>query len=240
MKKLHFPIMTAFTVSMILSSSVVYAANINIDWANSITDTNAITPDGLLGKPDGDLAHFSGSPLKFGTISGFGNGDNISYNTNTLASLLNISDVVLEQADLISIEYNGTGGGLYESSHWLFNDGSNSLEVSYTFGDASPAAIVGLGTIDNNAYANYFGFINTRGEIGSFAYILIDIDGISSVNPFSADFSVTLTAGSTVDPATPEPDVIGRINPVPIPGAIWLLGSGLIGLIGVARRKARV
>ena len=28
------------------------------------------------------------------------------------------------------------------------------------------------------------------------------------------------------------------VNPVPIPSAVWLFGSGLIGLIGLARRKA--
>ena len=27
------------------------------------------------------------------------------------------------------------------------------------------------------------------------------------------------------------------VNPIPIPAAVWLFGSGLIGLIGVARRK---
>jgi hypothetical protein len=26
---------------------------------------------------------------------------------------------------------------------------------------------------------------------------------------------------------------------VPVPAAVWLFGSGLLGLIGVARRKAR-
>jgi hypothetical protein len=28
------------------------------------------------------------------------------------------------------------------------------------------------------------------------------------------------------------------LNPVPIPGAVWLLGSGLLGLIGIRRKKA--
>ena len=26
-------------------------------------------------------------------------------------------------------------------------------------------------------------------------------------------------------------------NPVPVPAAIWLFGSGLLGLVGIARRK---
>lgn len=28
-----------------------------------------------------------------------------------------------------------------------------------------------------------------------------------------------------------------RVNPVPVPGAVWLLGSGLVGLIGIVRGK---
>ena len=31
-----------------------------------------------------------------------------------------------------------------------------------------------------------------------------------------------------------------QVSPVPIPSAVWLFGSGLLGLIGLARRKVRV
>ncbi|MCP4042838.1 MAG: VPLPA-CTERM sorting domain-containing protein, partial [Gammaproteobacteria bacterium] len=29
----------------------------------------------------------------------------------------------------------------------------------------------------------------------------------------------------------------GDVSAVPVPAAVWLFGSGLIGLLGVARRK---
>ena len=32
---------------------------------------------------------------------------------------------------------------------------------------------------------------------------------------------------------------VTNVAPVPVPAAVWLFGSGLIGLIGIARRKAR-
>jgi PEP-CTERM motif len=29
----------------------------------------------------------------------------------------------------------------------------------------------------------------------------------------------------------------GLLTPVPVPAAVWLFGSGLLGLIGIARKK---
>ena len=35
----------------------------------------------------------------------------------------------------------------------------------------------------------------------------------------------------------PAGEIRGQVNVVPVPAAVWLFGSGLVGLIGVARRK---
>ncbi|MCC6207618.1 MAG: VPLPA-CTERM sorting domain-containing protein [Gammaproteobacteria bacterium] len=35
-----------------------------------------------------------------------------------------------------------------------------------------------------------------------------------------------------------NPGTIGALNPVPVPAAVWLLGSALVGLVGVGRRKS--
>jgi predicted extracellular nuclease len=35
-----------------------------------------------------------------------------------------------------------------------------------------------------------------------------------------------------------NPGTLGTFNPVPVPAAVWLLGSALAGLVGIGRRKA--
>ncbi len=37
-------------------------------------------------------------------------------------------------------------------------------------------------------------------------------------------------------PTTGVPEGVGVATPVPIPAAVWLLGSGLIGLVGLRKR----
>jgi hypothetical protein len=55
--------------------------------------------------------------------------------------------------------------------------------------------------------------------------------GIKGTNPGTetAVLAVSLTSGGLV---------FSSLTPVPVPAAVWLLGSGLLGLAGVARRKS--
>jgi hypothetical protein len=48
---------------------------------------------------------------------------------------------------------------------------------------------------------------------------------IASFNGYTGGFSISTAEGTN-----------GAISPVPLPGAVWLLGTGLIGLVGVRRR----
>ena len=48
----------------------------------------------------------------------------------------------------------------------------------------------------------------------------------------------TITAGSPAFPGF-HPSFSGNLTKVPVPAAVWLMGSGLIGLVGVARRRRR-
>lgn len=66
----------------------------------------------------------------------------------------------------------------------------------------------------------------------------IDGDGIAGWGMLDGAF-IGFNANFTVDPgsALPVQSYAGAASVVPVPAAVWLFGSGLLGLVGVARRK---
>jgi hypothetical protein len=53
-----------------------------------------------------------------------------------------------------------------------------------------------------------------------------------------ADFSVTSAQYVRIDSGMAKFfDAVKAVNPVPVPAAVWLLGSGLIGLVGARRNN---
>ena len=75
----------------------------------------------------------------------------------------------------------------------------------------------------------------TGGELMSFLQInQVDfIDGVPNVTAFS-------NAEWMVDPTSGTVSYVGQVSAVPIPAAVWLFGSGLLGLVGIARRRKQV
>ena len=74
-------------------------------------------------------------------------------------------------------------------------------------------------------------FADVSGPISTVAHGALPIDGILS---FNADGSTGINSPTNFAGAT------GSINapaPVPVPTAVWLFASGLLGLVGVARRR---
>jgi hypothetical protein len=84
--------------------------------------------------------------------------------------------------------------------------------------------------------------VNTRGNVTAINSGTWDINvGDKTVN-FYIDLAGTNLLGSDIAVhwgMTCANDVIEGVAPaVPVPAAVWLFGSGLLGLVGVARRKA--
>ena len=107
----------------------------------------------------------------------------------------------------------GTGTGLY--TPWTTGQ-STSYGLS-PFG--SPTTITGTALQDSGA-GMWTGALVSRGNIGT-------PWGSFEGTEYEERFNITIVQNSIVEP--PEP--------IPVPAAVWLFGSGLIGLVGVARRK---
>jgi hypothetical protein len=72
------------------------------------------------------------------------------------------------------------------------------------------------------------------GANGSFLFA-VHIAGFLDQNPDGP-----LAGCTTVDANNPDCNLLTSVwvgAPVPVPAAVWLFGSGLIGLVGIARRK---
>jgi len=63
-------------------------------------------------------------------------------------------------------------------------------------------------------------------------------DGTTWLADAGATFGVNTSLLNFDVPGTGKNEVfVVDVNPVPVPAAVWLFGSGLIGLAGIARRK---
>jgi len=99
-----------------------------------------------------------------------------------------------------------------------------------------------------------FNFAGVSPEQGAYDYTVALADGETafgtyftwSVNPnipvvavFNQDGSAGQAVAMQVGPFPGQaPSFQGTVSAVPVPAAVWLFGSGLLGLVGVARRKA--
>ena len=95
-------------------------------------------------------------------------------------------------------------------------------------------SVTGLATLDGTVDFNFMnGFTPTKGD--EFTFL--------NFGSKSGDFSSIIVPGFSSAAYT---EIVGpnsltlefnQAAPVPIPAAVWIFGSGLIGLIGIRRRK---
>lgn len=75
---------------------------------------------------------------------------------------------------------------------------------------------------------------NALGSTHTLFYVASSTGGNTTKGTFSGVETVSLSANGLAFAGTGTPP-----PPVPLPAAVWLLGSGLLGLAGVARRKSK-
>jgi len=141
----------------------------------------------------------------------FENYFNVSLTAN------NISDATTDPATNTSIFETFTLTSVFNSTTSLY-------EGSLSIGSLLTADFSNLVVNENPAGGNDF-FANLSYTGGS-------LMGSLSDGTLSGGYTTDLFTGNVLVLAT-----VTEVQAVPVPAAVWLFGSGLIGLVGIARRK---
>jgi len=103
---------------------------------------------------------------------------------------------------------------------------------------------INTGTINNSNGTLDGVMVNTFANVtGNFIVASIEIqaiaEGNSSLLLSEYGFNPWASGGSLINPDFIDGSVnVSSVSTVPVPAAIWLFGSGLIGLVGFSRRKS--
>lgn len=161
-------------------------------------------------------------------------------------------------------QYDGDGDGLADvidpdDGDWLIPQPTDiNLNVGGTY------YIAPGDTLNINLSVNPWPGVGEPNQVPmeQFAYVGFQLDGVSSLDAFllpfdpiatiSADYLVTagwdLNTSGTYNFTAYLNNNVGTwgtatgtvvVSAVPVPAAVWLFGSGLIGLIGFAKRKRK-
>jgi len=116
-----------------------------------------------------------------------------------------------------------------------------SFILTSTSGSYDPAADFGFG------YGTFAGTFSVGGLLSG-TFSSLEVFGYGDGTSFDFESELVFVAGSLMggfDSGRIEGTLSGDVAiaklgaVVPVPAAVWLFGSGLIGLVGIARRKAQ-
>ena len=150
----------------------------------------------------------------------------------------NIDITVDLTVDILADGLGGGGGsgtlltGSTVASHYIFFDPNSTTSQLGTV--TFDSQIFGIITSTNNLAASDF-LINTGVN-----YLNPTLRGLESGDSVSITSLNTIAVNWTASTPGDYVRVLTDFSPgavVPVPAAVWLFGSGLIGLIGIARRK---
>jgi hypothetical protein len=235
-----------FIMEMILKTkktNPAYLINAGILWLGTSTSIHAAVMINEIDydQPGGDTAEFielynsgTNSVLLDGYTLDLINGTNGSaYNSFDLSGLF-----ISEGGYLVLCSDTQAVANCdidVSSGSWLQNGGDNGDAVALLLGDTLVDSVV-YDSIGSELGAFAEGNSFTGADSGSITMSIARLPNGIDTNVNADDFnSACITPGSANISGSGNCSV--SVSPVPVPAAIWLFGSGLLGLIGVGRRR---
>lgn len=208
------------------------------DNSSTPVDSKWQTPDKALGKAAGtsfDIVTLGrGGSIVLTFSGGIGNGTGWDFAVFENS----FNDTFLELA-YVEVSSNGR-------DYFRFQNHSLTASPVSAFGAVDPTNIDGFGGKYRQGYGTPFDLASLAGvspllDINNVGYVrIVDICGDGTYldtfgNVIYDPYPTTGSPGFDLDAI----GVIHKAAPVPIPAAAWLLGSGLIGLVGIRRSMKR-
>lgn len=215
--------MASFTTAAIFISGTSHAALVNLSFTG-LTDAGGSMESIFTIDTDDMLAAQLASGGGIGAPGGPGP--------------VNINRLPLTASQFIS----GTGTTTIDSSTGYYGDDANGETTEFRVSDNNSS--LQMTTI----FDSMFTYDDTNGDVTYSGMFRDPLIGFTSFAFSGTNFTVDLTTISesgfngsfnsnnfTVDTLNVS---IDGVSPVPVPAAVWLFGSGLLGLAGIARRRS--
>ncbi len=237
---------------LILSTAIVAALGVGVSTSASaaLMSNAALNFDAGVVTTKTTSSGSSFDVVKTGSYFGMDTNGSATITPAERTAISQNAGLILGTAQAASGSHSGAPNGTESpgiDNAWSFfgNTGmhysASPTNVLSATGNTATIDLSGWGVTWNGIPAINMGSGAWAGNANGVADIVCGVD-CAAGDTYTLDYSATVPAG---DPSgfgnvmynLHLVGTVGTVSAVPVPAAVWLFGSGLLGLVGVARRK---
>jgi hypothetical protein len=220
-------------------STVLLLAWDNVAEVGYVRDLG-VTYSSFFNQSNGSLTAFAGTAAEYATDALFGTTFGASTPSNIVwgVTAIDASGLTNNSTGAIVTRPVGSPGSLAVGGIATYGNAQNAL-VGSLLNSATSYAVSGLLNANNpNGGVSSSILAGSFGALGDILNTTLFVRSSSSATTPTSLFQFELLANGTLCYGTTASGACGPdVAPIPVPAAVWLLGSALAGMAGVARRR---